>query len=86
MASKKYEIHLKGHLSQDWTDWLDCMEICCLENGEMVLSGLLADQAALLGVLNKLSCLNLCILSVNETGRKGTDQTVCNEPAGGTEC
>ena len=56
---KKYEIHLKGHLSQDWADWLDCMQICCLENGEMVLSGLLADQAALLGVLNKLSCLNL---------------------------
>lgn len=67
MAGRQYEIHVKGHLSQDWEAWLDCMQMCCLENGEMILSGLLADQAALLGILNKLNYLNLCILSVNET-------------------
>jgi len=74
MAGRQYEIHIQGCLSQDWAEWLDCMQMCCLENGEMILSGMLADQAALLGVLNKLNCLNLCILSVNETGQKAAGQ------------
>jgi hypothetical protein len=37
-----------------------------LENGEMILSGHLVDQAALMGVLNRLYNLNLTLLSVNE--------------------
>ncbi len=80
MANQFYEIHIKGQLSQDWADWLDCMQMCRLENGEMILSGMLADQAALLGVLNKLNCLNLCILSVNEKGRKNAGQNDCKNP------
>ncbi len=81
MATQFYEIHVKGHLSQDWADWLDCMQMCCLENGEMILSGMLTDQAALLGILNKLNCLNLCILSVNDLGRKEPGEKNCHEPA-----
>jgi hypothetical protein len=69
MAGQQYEIHIKGHLSQDWADWLDGMQMCCLQNGEMILSGALADQAALVGILNKLNRLNLTILSVNGQGR-----------------
>jgi hypothetical protein len=71
MAGQKYEIHVKGHLSRDWADWLDSMQMCCLENGAMILSGELADQAALLGILNKLNNLNLCILSVSEMNPQG---------------
>ncbi len=81
MTNQFYEIHIKGHLSQDWADWLDCMQMCRLENGEMILSGKLPDQAALLGILNKLNCLNLCILSVSDTGRKDTGEKNCDEPA-----
>jgi hypothetical protein len=65
MSNQPYEIHVKGHLSRDWADWLDNMQMSCLENGEMILSGLLADQAALMGILYKLNSLNLTILSVN---------------------
>jgi hypothetical protein len=36
-----------------------------LDNGEMVLSGTIVDQAALMGVLNKLYRLNLTLLSVS---------------------
>ncbi len=72
MINQHYEIHIKGHLSRDWADWLGGLEMRWLENGEMVLLGLLPDQAALLGVLNKLNGLNLAILSVSETGRKNT--------------
>ena len=75
MANQPYEIHVKGHLSRDWADWLENMQMCCLENGEMILSGLLADQAALMGILNKLNCLNLCILSVDKMDQKDPGQS-----------
>ena len=75
MASQSYEIHIQGHLTRNWADWLENMQMCCLENGEMILCGVLADQAALMGVLNKLNCLNLAILSVNITGRHDAEQT-----------
>lgn len=85
MASQRYEIYIKGHLSSDWADWFDGMQMRCLENGEMILSGMLADQSALMGVLNKLNRLNLAILSVNETGRKDTTRPVYNGPTGESE-
>ena len=80
MAGKWYEIHIQGHLSQDWANWLDCMQMCYGENGEMILSGCLSDQAALLGVLNKLNGLNLCIVSVHQAGRDHTDPKACRGP------
>lgn len=61
-----YEIQIKGHLNSTWSDYLNGLEMKLLDNGEMILSGPIVDQAALLGVLNKLNRLNLTILSVNE--------------------
>lgn len=65
-----YEIHLKGHLDSAWTDWLEGLEVQLLETGETVLSGFIVDQAALMGILNKLNRLNLPLLSVNEIKNK----------------
>lgn len=79
MVNQAYEIHVKGHLSRDWADWLENLQMCCLENGEMILSGFLADQAALMGVLNKLNGLNLVILSVCKLDQKTPEQAVHNE-------
>jgi hypothetical protein len=61
-----FEIHVKGHLDSSWVDWLEGLEIKLLDNGEMVLSGNIEDQAALMGVLNKLYRLNLTLLSLNQ--------------------
>ncbi len=61
-----YEIHVKGHLDESWSDWLEGLEVKLLDNGEMILSGHIEDQAALMGILNKLYGLNLTLLSVNE--------------------
>ena len=61
-----FEIHVKGHLDSSWADWLEGLEIKLLDNGEMVLSGHIVDQAALMGVLNKLYRLNLTLLSLNQ--------------------
>ena len=65
-----FEIHVKGHLNSNWSDWLEGLEMKLLENGEMILFGPIVDQAALMGVLNKLNRLNLTILSVNETKKQ----------------
>lgn len=65
-----YEFRVKGHLQPDWSDWLEGLAITHLESGETMLSGPVADQAALHGVLAKLRDLNLTLISVNriETG------------------
>ena len=65
-----FEIHVKGHLNKDWSDWLEGLEMKLLDDGEMILTGTIVDQAALMGVLNKLNRLNLTLLSVNEVKRK----------------
>jgi hypothetical protein len=80
-----FEIHVKGHLNPDWANWLEDLEMTYLDNGEMILSGTLIDQAALIGVLNKLNRLNLTILSVNETNRKDTDNKT-NGPSSRNSC
>ena len=63
---KLYEIRVKGQLDSRWSEWLEGLQVKLLESGEMILQGPIVDQAALMGVLNKISHLNLTLLSVNE--------------------
>ena len=65
-----FQIHIKGHLDESWSDWLEGLEVKLLDNGEMMLSGHITDQAALMGILNKLYSLNLTLLSVNEVNHR----------------
>jgi hypothetical protein len=60
-----YEIWVKGQLDKSWSDWLEGLEVTLLENGEMILSGYIGDQAALMATLNKLNGLNLTLLSLS---------------------
>jgi hypothetical protein len=64
-----FEIRVRGHLDSKWSDWLEGLEVKLLDNGEMILSGVLVDQAALMGVLNKLNRLNLTLLSVSQVNQ-----------------
>jgi hypothetical protein len=68
-GGKHLEILVKGHLNSQWSDWLEGLEATLLDNGDTVLSGTIADQAALMGILNKLNRLNLALLSVNEVNQ-----------------
>jgi hypothetical protein len=65
-----FEIHVKGHLDDSWSDWLEGLEVKLLDTGEMILFGHIGDQAALMGILNKLYRLNLTLLSVSEVNQK----------------
>ena len=59
-----YEIHLKGHLSSQWTDWFEGLTITLEENGDTLLTGPVIDQAALHGLLKKVRDLGMSLLSV----------------------
>jgi len=61
-----FEIRVRGHLSSQWSDWLEGLEVQLFDSGDMILSGPIIDQAALMGILNKLSRLNLTLLSLRE--------------------
>lgn len=65
-----YEVRVKGQLDESWSDWLEGLEVRLLDNGEMILFGHVGDQAALMGLLNKLYGLNLALLSLSEAGQK----------------
>ncbi len=66
-----YLIRVRGHLSDSVRDWLGEMTIENLENGEAVLAGELADQAALFGVLERLHRLGIPVLSFNPANGGG---------------
>ena len=63
--AKVYEILLKGHLEARWVKWFDGMVITLDDNGNTLLSGPVADQSALHGLLKKIRDAGLPLLSVN---------------------
>ena len=63
-----YQISVQGWIGPRWANWFDGMAMT-YEGGAddspvTVLSGLVADQAALRGILSKIWDLNLTLLSV----------------------
>jgi hypothetical protein len=63
------KIRIKGTLKEDWSDWLEGLIISSPANGETVLRGQIPDQAALLGLLNRIHGLNLELLSFSQTDK-----------------
>ena len=59
-----YEIRIEGHLGPQWADWFERLTITQGANGDTLLTGPLADQAALHGLLRKVRDLGLPLLSV----------------------
>lgn len=60
-----YRIKVKGHLDDAWIDWFEGLTVSNLDSGEALISGPLADQAALQGLLKRISNLGLSLISVN---------------------
>jgi len=60
-----YHIKVKGHLDDTLAGWFEDMTVSNLEDGDTLLASPLPDQAALQGVLNRISNLGLTLISVN---------------------
>jgi hypothetical protein len=58
------EIRVHGHLDGRWADWLEGLAFTHESDGSTSLTGPLADQAALHGVLNRIRDLTVPIVSV----------------------
>ena len=59
-----YQIRLRGHLDRRWTDWFEGLTITLEGNGDTLLTGAVADQAALHGLLRKVRDLGVPLISV----------------------
>jgi hypothetical protein len=60
---QRVEIRVKGQIDEHWSDWFDDLTITHVDD-ETVLSGTVADEAALYGLLAKLRDLGLPLVSV----------------------
>jgi hypothetical protein len=65
-----YQIRVKGELDSKWADWFDGLAIAPQANNETLLTGLVADQCALHGLLAKIRDLGLPLLSVERVETK----------------
>ncbi|UCB44112.1 MAG: hypothetical protein JSV77_05645 [Dehalococcoidales bacterium] len=65
MTQGVYQIKVKGKLDSSRSEWFEGWTITHEEDGTTVLSGQVADQSALHGVLVRIRNLNLPIVSVH---------------------
>ena len=66
-----YEIRVEGILAERWSDWFEGLSIRHEAEDQTLLVGILADQAALYGALEKIHTLNLSLVSVVRIPRDG---------------
>jgi hypothetical protein len=62
-----YVIKIKGYLDRCWSEQFDGLLISYMEDDATLPSGLLPDQAALHGLLERIRDLNLTLISVNHS-------------------
>ena len=69
-----YQIRVKGRLERRWESWFHGLRLS-IDHDTAMLSGTLADQAALYGVLLKIRDLGLPLLSVQRLALSETIST-----------
>lgn len=65
-SAGRYEIRLKGSLPVEWSEWFGGLEILCDDEGNTTLRGIMVDQAALHGLLDRVRDLGMTLLSVTK--------------------
>ena len=63
-TSQEYQIRIKGHLDSRLSEWFDGLKVVLEKNGETLLTGEVADQAALFGLIKKVRDLGIPLISV----------------------
>lgn len=60
-----YRLRIEGHLDQHWSTWFDCTVLTHEDDGTTTLSGRVADQAELHGLLAKVRDLGAALISIS---------------------
>jgi len=63
-APAHYELRVEGHLDESWSSWFGGMALIREDDGTTALRGLVADQAALHGLITKVRDLGATLISV----------------------
>lgn len=74
MRQEWYEIRVEGQLPAGWSHWFEDLDVHCGPDGNSILAGPVADQAALHGLLAKIRDLNLTLIAVNRRPQEQTDE------------
>jgi hypothetical protein len=68
LGQAAYQIRVQGSLDESWSDWFDGMSVVAERGSDespiTTLTGVVADQSALRGILEKVWNLNLTLFSV----------------------
>ena len=75
----RYEIRLEGHLDNRWSAWFDGLTLTTRSDGTTVIHGLVIDQSALHGLLQKVRDVGLPLVSVTRVEADQPDLPT-NEP------
>jgi hypothetical protein len=74
-AAPRYRIEVQGRIDASWSEWLDCMSIRYERDAQgsplSVLTGRVADQAALRGLLGKIWNMNLSVIGLHRLEADG---------------
>lgn len=79
IRSAAYQIRLRGQLGQVWSDWFDGLAITWDHNGDTLLTGIVADQAALHGLLRKVRDLGVTLVAINQLDGSAEPDHATNE-------
>ena len=68
-----YCIRVEGHLDDAWSDWFGGMTLKQMPDGTTTLTGPVADQSALHGLLLKLHNMSLILIACDRTPSSSRD-------------
>ena len=60
----RVEIRVKGQIDEHWSSWFEDLALTYTDQDETVLSGSVADESALYGLIARLRDLGLALVSV----------------------
>lgn len=69
-----YTIRVRGHLDARWSEWFEGLTITHTAEGDTLLTGPVADQSALHGILARIRDLGLPLLAVSRTEQTSTKE------------
>ena len=73
-APSAYRLRIDGHLDQHWSAWFGDLTLTTEDDGTTTLTGPVADQAQLHGLLSKIRDLGVTLIRVEVVEVATTDR------------